>query len=107
MAEIAQTTDPWGRPIVLTEERWSHIIFRHEELSERQLDILAALERPDRVMRDAGHGPRENYYQIIADPQADKPLYMKVCVEFDTSGGTIITAFMHRGIPRGEQQLWP
>ena len=43
---LAITIDPQGRPVVLTAERWEHILARHPELRPFRGDLLAAVRHP-------------------------------------------------------------
>ena len=60
---IAQVLDPDGRLVVLTLERWLHIVEPepgrpgHEELSGRQDEVMATVSNPDERMD--GRWPRE------------------------------------------------
>jgi len=42
------TTDPDGRRVELTDERWSHISERHPEVKPYEDAILRAVGQPDR-----------------------------------------------------------
>lgn len=41
-----------GRIIILTQERWRHIVFRHPEVGNDPTDLIKCLENPDEVYVD-------------------------------------------------------
>lgn len=47
-----QTTDPWGRQVLLTKERWEHIVGEHPELKHRDPEVLATVPSPDVITPD-------------------------------------------------------
>jgi hypothetical protein len=44
---VASTTDALGRKIILTEERWTHIVDGHPELDGLELALMRAVEAAD------------------------------------------------------------
>jgi len=42
-----------GVEVVLSEERWRHIVFRHPELKDKQRLVLNAISNPDEAYVDA------------------------------------------------------
>jgi hypothetical protein len=42
-----------GTRVVLSEERWRHIVFRHPELKDKKGLVLSAVSDPDEVYVDA------------------------------------------------------
>jgi hypothetical protein len=108
MTVIGQVTDRWGRDVALTERNWRHITRRHTELAPARSIVLATIAYPDLVMRDAQRPDRESFYRVVEWHLNGIPRrYIKVCVEYDLVGGTIITAFFSRNIKPGEYQRWP
>ena len=53
-------TDPWGRSVVLSVERWMHITTRHPELRPYRANVLAAVRRP--TSRIPGRRPDEEWF---------------------------------------------
>lgn len=45
-----------GSSVVLSDERWRHIVLRHPELREKRGLILDAVTRPDEVYADSAGG---------------------------------------------------
>lgn len=41
-----------GTMVLLSEERWKHIILRHPELEDRMAMVLKVVANPDKVYRD-------------------------------------------------------
>ena len=39
-----------GVPIRLSDERWQHIVMRHSDLDGKQLEVLAAISSPVRII---------------------------------------------------------
>jgi hypothetical protein len=106
MAVIAQTKDRWGRTVALTEEDWEHVLEGHPELVHERAFVLATIAYPDFVVCDATHANRENFYPIIDwKPDGTPRRFFKVCVEYVSAGGRVITAFRSRDRKRGETQL--
>jgi hypothetical protein len=87
-------TDPWGRSVVLSVERWEHITTRHPELRPYRADVLAAVRRP--TSRIAGRRPDEEwFYRRDAGPSR----WLKVVVAYEGAVGEIRTAFARRALP--------
>lgn len=60
VAAIWRTQDRMGRDIELTDARWTHIMEDHEnDMTGREEDVRATVERPDRVTADANDPRRE------------------------------------------------
>lgn len=54
------TIDRLGRPIVLTEEGWAHILEEHAELAGEIEAIMRAVEQP--TIHRHGREPNEGWY---------------------------------------------
>jgi hypothetical protein len=46
---LASVSDPDGRNVELTAERWEHILDRHPELGRLQAEVLKAVSAPERT----------------------------------------------------------
>ena len=55
-----ETTDPSGRRVVLTFERWRHILQDHPELAHARDAILEAVSAP--AAHHPGHEPGEEWF---------------------------------------------
>ena len=114
MPELFRCTDPWGREIVLSLERWrDHVLGGHPELAGHEALLEAALTRPSYVNRDAVREDREAFYAPSPLPPPYGRSLVKVVVEFGDAGsdrptvGRVITAyFANKPRPR-ERRIWP
>ena len=87
-------TDPSGRSVALSPERWVHITTRHPELHSYRADVLAAVRSPTRRIR--GRRPDEEwFYRRGAGPSR----WLKVVVAYEGAVGEIRTAFARRAFP--------
>jgi hypothetical protein len=50
MPDMHSTRDPRGREISLDNERWSHIVDGHPELSDIRDDVLRAVQAPTEIL---------------------------------------------------------
>jgi hypothetical protein len=86
-------SDPNGRTVELTRERWMHIISRHPYMEAFADDIMRAVTEPTTIIRRPR--PEQDWYYLAgAGPSA----WLKVVVAFDKSANTgiIRTAFPRR-----------
>jgi hypothetical protein len=92
-----------GIPIRLTDERWSHIVEEHGELSGMRADVLQTIADAERVL-SGGAGE----LLAVRMVEADKALIV-VYREASAADGFIITAFLTKGLARLDrrQQIWP
>lgn len=91
----AAVLDPDGAVVVLSEERWSHIVDGHPELADQLDEVLATVESPTR--RLPGRDAAEQWFYLEG---ADPSRWIKVVVRYETSdSGRIVTAFPRRSIP--------
>jgi hypothetical protein len=87
-------TDPDGRRVELTDERWSHISERHPEVKPHEDAILRTVGQPDR--RVAGSLDNEQwYYAKTAAPSN----WLKVVVAYAGGRGYIVTAHARKSMP--------
>jgi hypothetical protein len=54
---VWETTDPDGRVVVLTDERWLHVLHQHPDLDLRPETVLNTVARPS--ARSTGHRTNE------------------------------------------------
>jgi hypothetical protein len=89
-----EVEDPEGRRVILTIERWQHVVTEHEQLADRRGLVLAAVRRPD--VRMSGRKPGEEwYYRRTGEPTR----WLKVVVHYVDGFGRIVTAFPRRRLP--------
>lgn len=92
----AEVTDPDGHRVVLTEERWGHILVGHPEIGPLEAVLLATVASPTR--RLAGRIPREQWYYLeLERPRPSR--WLKVVVSYGEQEGRIVTAFLRRSLP--------
>lgn len=81
--------------MVLSIERWEHIVDGHPEIAAYEDDVLRTVESPTSVL--AGRGSEEEWLYLEG---AGPSRWLKVVVVFDSDGGgRIITAFARRRKP--------
>jgi hypothetical protein len=87
--------DRHGRDVLLSLERWQHIISAHPEIEACEEKIRRAVESPTTVL--AGREPDEEWLYLEG---AGPSRWLKVVVVFDGEGrGRIITSFARRRKP--------
>jgi hypothetical protein len=106
---VWRTQDRLGREVVLNEVRLAHILDEHPELTNRLVDVRAAVEAPDFVNRDVRHAHRENHYRRRDSDTS----WLKVVVHYrpispqGTWAGEVITAYPNDLVDKKETRLWP
>lgn len=89
-----ETRDPDGRRVLLTAERWQHILEEHAELGLKPPDIVAVVAEPEHRLR--GRAPQEEwFYRGGAGPSR----WVRVVVHYEQALGRIVTAFPRRAVP--------
>jgi hypothetical protein len=89
-----ETVDPDGRRVVLTFERWRHIVARHPELADLRDAILDAVATPRE--HHAGHERNEEWFYAHGQGPTR---FVRVVVHFGEASGRITTAFPRRRVP--------
>jgi hypothetical protein len=91
-----------GLPIRLPDERWQHIIARHNILTDKQQIVLETIEYPNRILEG-------NDGALMAIRELDPGRWLVVVDREDNEDGFVITAFPTRRInsPNRRQQRWP
>jgi hypothetical protein len=89
-------------PIRLTEERWSHIVEEHSELTAYKEAILNTIAEPIRILA-GGTG------EMLAVREVDAQKWLVVVYRETDKDGFIITAFLTRRANslNRRHQLWP
>lgn len=87
-------TDPDGRRVELTDERWVHISDRHPEIEPYEDAVLRAIGQPDRHM--AGSLENEEWYYVKTAAPSN---WLKVVVAYAGGRGYIVTAHARRSMP--------
>lgn len=87
--------DRQGRDVLLSAERWQHIVSAHPEIEVHEDEILRAVESPTTALPG-----RESDEEWLYLEGAGPSRWLKVVVVFDGQGnGRIITAFARRRKP--------
>ncbi len=89
-----EAADSEGRRIVLSAERWLHILDDHEELAQEMEPILWGITSP--TLRRGGRWSDEEWF-YVAGPGPSR--YVKVVVHYEGEEGRIMTAFPRREFP--------
>ena len=89
-----EARDPDGRRIVLSTERWLHVLEAHEELGDELQALLTGLAAP--AIQRHGRWPGEEWF-YLAGPGPTR--FVKVVVHYEYGEGRIITAFPRRAFP--------
>lgn len=92
-----------GIPIRLTDERWTHIVEEHGELTGMLAEVLRTISDAERIVA-GGVGE----LLAIRMVEAEKALVV-VYRETSAEDGFVITAFLTRRLGRlnRRQQIWP
>jgi hypothetical protein len=95
MSKSKKMRDPKGREVLLSDERWRHIVSAHPEIEVYEEEVYRTVESP--TMTLAGREPDEEWLYLEG---AGPSRWLKVVVVFDSEGsGRIITAFARRRKP--------
>ncbi len=86
--------DRQGREVLLSPERWRHIVSAHPEIEVFEAEIRRAVESPTTAL--AGRQPDEEWLYLEG---AGPSRWLKVVVFDNESSGRIITAFARRRKP--------
>lgn len=92
--EPTMATDPDGKPVELTAERWHHIRTGHPDLAPYRDAVLTGISSP--TMRRPGREPHEWWHYLQG---AGPSRWLKVVVAYDGDRGYVRTAFARRSFP--------
>ena len=87
-----------GVSIRLPPERWRHISEGHPDLTEKQTDILAAIQSPDLVQEG-------DFGTLLAAKRQDGIYWVVVYRELSASDGFVVTAYRTRRL-RQRNVIW-
>jgi hypothetical protein len=88
-------SDRRGREVLLSPNRWRHVVSAHPEIAVYKPDLRRAVESPTSVV--AGREPDEEWLYLEG---AGPSRWLKVVVVFDSEDqGRIITSFARRRKP--------
>lgn len=92
---IASTTDGLGRTIVLTAERWEHIVDGHPELDGLELAVMRAVETADITVDGNKPGTMKHCAKDLGPAR-----YLSVVVAYEGNMGMVRTAYPQSKEPR-------
>jgi hypothetical protein len=95
MDSVFEITDKTGRKIILTENRWEHII-QHKGMEQYLGEIKDVLINPDFTVPHFYDKTKRNYYKYYKN----KKRYLLISVKYINGEGEVKTAFMTRKIRR-------
>ena len=78
MANIWETVDRLGRPVVLTDTGWSHIRARHGEMLAHLWAIREAIEHADEITQDMTYNHRRVHYRR----RSNSPYWLRAIVQY-------------------------
>lgn len=92
---LFEVRDHAGRRVVLTQERWNHVLRNHPDMTGRIAEVMRAVREPTDVLPGKRRG-EEWFYLAGAGPSK----WLKAIVQFGVAtGGRIITAHPRRKKP--------
>ncbi len=94
MRLLATTHDPWGRPVLLTAERWEHILDNHPEMWRWRPHILTTVLRPNVITPD----PKIRRWRYW-NTAVGRSSWLLVVVDWNCAPARIITAYSRRKGP--------
>lgn len=95
MDEPQRIRDREGREVLLSPDRWQHIVSGHPEIAIYEDEVRRAVESPTTVL--PGREPDEEWLYLEG---AGPSRWLKVVVVLDSAkSGRIITAFARRRKP--------
>ncbi len=94
MTVLAAVSDPQGRVVELTTERWGHVLDIHPEVEPFRAELLRAIEAPSKQV--PGRKANEQWFYLAG---AGPSRWLKVVVAYEGERGWIVTAFGRRSLP--------
>lgn len=94
---LFSTSGPWcDHPIILTPERWKHIVDRHPEMAPLIAQVKLAVERPNIVVETTHSLPTRAYYAkgLLADFPRYRECYVAALVRYTMEPACIWTAYL-------------
>ena len=88
------TTDPDARRVVLTEERWRHVVDTHGELKGHRAVVLGAVSHPHERLQ--ARKPGQEWFYGWSRRRSQ---WIRVVVHYEGDRGFIVPAFPRRSIP--------
>jgi len=95
---LGVVADRWGRIVVFTQSRLTHIHLGHVEVTER--DVKLAIRDAD--IRTRGHRPGD---EVLWCRHVGVARWMKVVVAYEAGEGRVRTAYPSRRGPADEDRI--
>lgn len=96
MTVLADVSDPDGRHVELTAERWTHILEEHGEMATHRDAVLATVTTPEHRATDP-RPQRERYWRRGLGPSR----WLLAVIDFSSDPARIVTAYGNRKDPPG------
>ena len=96
MTVLAGVSDPDGRQVELTAERWAHILEEHGEMAVHRGALLGTVTEPQHRTPDP-RPQRERYWRRGLGPSR----WLLVVIDFGSDPARVVTAFGNRKDPPG------
>jgi hypothetical protein len=110
MYEVFRCTDPWGREIVLMDDRWyAKILDDHPQLIGADWAVSVTLTDPQQLRNDKNQDNVEVFYREVVLPSPYGRSLLKVVVSFadDPDEGEVLSAYPVDNVSPLEVQIWP
>ncbi len=96
MSNIFELADKTGKTIVLTKERWSHIVQHHPDVSDKLEEVKLSLTTPTVIVPHKYDDKTANYYRY----QKETRDHMLTIVKYLNGNGFIKSAFFTQKLVR-------
>jgi hypothetical protein len=96
--------DCFGRRVRLTDERLAHIL-QHQEMTEMEAEIEAAVNQPKLVRRSSSDNAVKLFYEYYRATSVGSK-WLCVEVKYDLDDAFVITAYLAHQ-PKAGENLWP
>lgn len=92
---LASAKDSLGRTVVLTQERWDHVLRGHRQMEGLELAVMRVVENPEMKLKGNYEGAEKLYAQGLGPAK-----WLAVVVAYSGLQGQVITAYPHTKEPK-------
>lgn len=96
MSFVFEIVDKTGKIVILTQERWSHIVQHHPDMSDKLEEVKRCLELPTATVPQKYDETKANYYRY----QKETGDYLLVIVKYLNGKGDVRSAFFTQKLTR-------
>jgi len=96
-------TDPQGVLVVLTAERWAHILTRRKEMVPHRQDLEHTVTAPDAIYQK---GTARIYFKRVVSPKHGR-MHLRATVVKHQDHFVVTAWLMPEVRPKGAVQIWP